>query len=122
MSRFMFEHMVIWSADVVLQCIDDGFPEVLYLNQSIPLWDDLTEEEKINAIHYVRDNKYEEDFSHSECCKSIHQATAFFLVEFFKDQDAEVFFDDLDFLLVKTGLPKNYKIKKDLGISEDFFD
>lgn len=102
MSRFIFEHVVTWSADVVLQCIYDGFPEVLYLNQPIPLWDDLTEEEKIDAIRHVRDNIYEEDFSHSQCCRPIHQATAFFLVEFFKDQDAGVLFEDLDFMNVES--------------------
>lgn len=88
------------SAEMVLSAVlDEGFEVALYfLDYELPVWDDLSTEERLEAIRYVKENKNNEDFSHSGLCKPVHQATAFFLVEWLKTQETEYFFDDLDFM------------------------
>jgi len=89
----------------------------------IPIWDDLTVQQKMDALEYVYKNEHDEDFGHSGCCKAIHQATAYYCVKFLQhiDEDEANFFDDLDFMMwdslnVRNGM----EIKEMFGISEDF--
>lgn len=89
------------------------------LDHEVPIWDDLTLEQKIEAIQYVVKNENNEDFGHSGCCKAVHQATAYFLVEYFKSLDSEIFFDDLDFMMADN-VP-NKQTSAMLGIGDRFF-
>ena len=67
---------------------------------SLPVWDDMTNLEKVQNICYVNENREIEDFGHSELCAREHQATAAFMVEWFRSQDLlEILFDDLDFMM-----------------------
>jgi len=93
------------------------------LIKDIPVWKDLSLEEKRSAIKYVQENKNDEDFGHSGCCTAVHQATAYFLTECYAERikDAE-FFDDLDFMSIDllNNHPNGEYVKQIMGISTDF--
>lgn len=100
MSRTMLDYICDFSSWIILSLHDDGVlrSSDLELDHDVPIWDDLDDNQKLEAIRYVRENKNGEDFSNSGYCQAIHQATAYFLVEFFKSQETKNFFDDLDFM------------------------
>ena len=98
---------------------NDGF-EVTEVSRPIPIWDDLTEGQKTEALEYVFKNEHDEDFGHSGCCKAIHQATAYYCVILLTQEvDEECHFDDLDFMMAKD-VRNNPQIQSMFGISEDF--
>lgn len=70
---------------------------VVEVSESIPIWDDLTEGQKLEALEYVFKNEHDEDFGHSGCCKAIHQATAYYCVALLRETEEDHHFDDLDF-------------------------
>ena len=100
MSRTMLDYICDFSSWIILSLHDDGVlrSSDLELDHDVSIWDDLDDNQKLEAIRYVRENKNGEDFSNSGYCQAIHQATAYFLVEFFKSQETKNFFDDLDFM------------------------
>jgi hypothetical protein len=110
----LFDKILEFSAETILYVIDEGdnyeddlryikfnfFDEVT--PSGIPFWEELSCQEKIDSIRYVLENPNDEDFGHSQCCKPVHQATAYFLFAFFETMDlTEELFDDLDFLWIK---------------------
>jgi len=107
---------------MMMECDKEmALAEDVDMGYRIPIWDDLTVQQKMDALEYVYKNEHDEDFGHSGCCKAIHQATAYYCVKFLKYIDEEDFFDDLDFMMwdslnVRNGM----EIKEMFGISEDF--
>lgn len=95
---------------------DFGVAEV---EESIPIWDDLTDDQKMKALDYVFKNDHGEDFGHSGCCKAIHQATAYYCVCLLRELDSGDHFDDLDFMMAKS-TRSNPEVQKLFGISQDF--
>ena len=98
------EFMIAQASESLLEIVNDTDEPDLYLsleNQNVPIWDQLSTHRKIECIEYVRENPEDEDFGHSQCCDPIHQATAYFLVEWYRELDSEVFFDDLDFMMLE---------------------
>tara|TARA_Y100001938_G_C8047186_1_gene409598 strand:- start:338 stop:679 length:342 start_codon:yes stop_codon:yes gene_type:complete len=79
----------------------DIFSEI---EEYIPVWDDMCIAEKLECIEYVVKNPNLEDFGHSDLCQPKHQATAYFLHQYFckvESNDCSLF-DDLDFLIMKV--------------------
>ena len=113
------EFMIAQASESLLEIVRDTDEPDLYLSlerESVPIWEQLSTDRKIECIKYVRENPEDEDFGHSQCCSPIHQATAYFLVQWYREQDSEVFFDDLDFMMFQitpeslaTGECMNYE-------------
>ena len=92
---------------------------VAEVEESIAIWDDLTDGQKFEALEYVFKNEHGEDFGHSGCCKAIHQATAYYCVCLLREVDSGDHFDDLDFMMAES-TRSNPEIQKLFGISQDF--
>ena len=103
------------------QCdgVEDLEESMPILEESIPIWDYLTDRQQLEAVEYVFKNEHDEDFGHSGCCKAIHQATAYYCVRLLQESDSGAYFDDLDFMTCRN-IRSNPAIQKLFGISEDF--
>ena len=99
-------------------CVEDGFG-VEKVKESIPVWDNLTDSEKMNALEYVYNNEHDEDFGNSQFCTAIHQAAAYYCVCLLKEQEAGDHFDDIDFMM-EPSTRSNQEIQKLFGIRSDF--
>ena len=87
-----------WIMDGTMEDIHEDFNSV-----SLPVWDELTYEERLASLASIYEDceTRAEDFTHSECCTPIEQATCAFCIQFFKQQDLlEILMEDLDFMMV----------------------
>ena len=98
---------------------DQPFIEDPELNYRIPIWDDMTTQQQVDALEYVYENPNDEDFGHSGCCTAVHQATAYYCIKLMQSIDTEFFFDDLDFMMAED-VRDDPQIQSMFGISEDF--
>ena len=104
--------------DLAHEWIVNGDSESIHedLNSvSLPLWDELSDSEKLSTLGHIYENIDDEDFTHSQCCDPASQAACAFCIEYIKNQDLlEILMDDLDFMIpsiameylhVETGWP-----------------
>jgi len=85
---------------------------------SLPVWDELSLEEKIASLTSIYENcdKRADDYTHSGCCTAVEQATCAFCIQWFKNQDLlGCLMDDCDFMMA-SHIRNDPKIKKLFGI------
>ena len=81
----------------------DEFKEVPPTDESDPYtayWNELPEQKKYELLKHLKENPNNEDFGHSQLCKPLHQAAAYYCCCRLADSLYEGdFMDDLDFVI-----------------------
>jgi len=94
--------------DLAHEWIVNGDSESIHedLNSvSLPLWDELSDSEKLSTLGHIYENIDDEDFTHSQCCDPASQAACAFCIEYIKNEDLlAILMDDLDFMMTSVAM------------------